>query len=104
MQLFCIDIFVFQNGFENPERDETAQKKIKTNSCSVCLGLLQEFSFNDAINHPDLSKVQNYDSETFTCSISMPACIMLRERSMRISLEEKFPKYFTEGNEFLKIL
>lgn len=74
------------------------QKKIKTNPCIVCLGLLQEFSFNDIMNHPDLTKVQEYDSETFTCSISMPACIMLREKSMRIKLEEKFPKYFTDGD------
>lgn len=64
----------------------------------MCLGLLQEVSLNDILNHPDLHKVEEYDSPSFTCSISMPACIMLRERSVRICLEEKFPKYFTEGN------
>lgn len=73
------------------------QKRVKTNPCVVCLGLLQECSLNAIINHPDLSKVQLYDSESFTCSISMPACIMLREKSIRLCLEEKFPKYFTEG-------
>lgn len=64
----------------------------------VCLGLLQEVSLNEIINHPDLSKVQEYDSDYFTCSISMPACIMLREKCMRSYLEDKFPDYFTEGN------
>lgn len=76
---------------------ETVQKKLKTNPCVICLGLLQDVSLDEIISHPDLCKVQEYDSETFTCSISMPACIMLREKCVRAYLEEKFPKYFTEG-------
>lgn len=75
----------------------TQQKKLKSNPCVVCLGLLQEVAADDILKHPDLTKVNQYDSKVFTCSISMPACIMLREKSVRISLEEKFPKYFTEG-------
>lgn len=70
------------------------QKKLKANFCVVCLGLLQ--CFDSILNHPDLKKVVEYDSKTFTCSISMPASIMVRERSLRLALEDKFPKYFTE--------
>lgn len=69
-------------------------KKIKTNPCIVCLGLLQEESLTQIIQSDKLEKAKQYDSEVFTCSISMPAAILLRERSMQIYLKSQFPTFY----------
>lgn len=83
---------------ENQENlEESRQKKFKSNPCIICLGLLEDSSVNEILSSPDLQKVKEYDCDAFTCSISMPACIYLRERSVRLLLEEKFPKFFTDG-------
>lgn len=77
--------------------EESQKKKFKTSPCIICLGLLQDCSINEILNCPSLLRVKEYDCDKFTCSISMPACIYLRDRSIRLLLEDKFPQYFTEG-------
>nr|XP_022903062.1 putative tRNA pseudouridine synthase Pus10 [Onthophagus taurus] len=79
--------------------DEENNKKMKVNPCLVCLGLLQTESIDSILMDENLKLGLSYDSPVFTCSISMPACILLREHSMRLYLENKFPEFFTEGNK-----
>lgn len=65
----------------------------------ACLGLLQEFCMNSVVEEVERSDlIKSYDSLVFTCSVSFPACISVREHSIRLDLEEKFPEFFTIGN------
>lgn len=83
---------------EELNNDENGVKRHKSNPCVVCLGLLQEFCMDSVVEKVSLNEdVKSYDSKVFTCSVSFPACIYVREHSMRLKLEEKFPDFFTLG-------
>ncbi|KAI4461840.1 hypothetical protein MML48_5g00009058 [Holotrichia oblita] len=84
---------------DNEATHNTVIKKIKTNPCVVCLGLLQKESLTQIIQSSKLDKARQYDSEVFTCSISMPAAILLREHSMQIYLKNQFPSLYKENTE-----
>lgn len=72
-------------------------KKPKENPCIVCLGLLQNFTIDDVLCNQSLALAKEYDSEVFTCSISMPASVIIREHSLKIHLKDKYPEYFDDG-------
>lgn len=78
-------------------------KKVKSNPCIVCLGLLQDFTIEDVLNNSALSQSKAYDSKVFTCSISMPASILVREHNLKINLQEKYPEFFDDGKTILYI-
>ncbi|XP_017775373.1 PREDICTED: putative tRNA pseudouridine synthase Pus10 [Nicrophorus vespilloides] len=98
-----VDVVVKQKQLSEAEIEDVPIKKVKGNPCLVCLGLLQETHIDDVLNHPDLGKVSGYDSKVFTIAISMPAAILLREHSMRLHLEDKFPMFFNEENQEIPI-
>lgn len=75
-------------------------KKVKTNPCIICLGLLQEFSINSILTSPDLNVAKEYDNEFFTCSISMPPSILIREHNLKLHLKEKYPDFYENGINF----
>ncbi|KRT85572.1 hypothetical protein AMK59_2769 [Oryctes borbonicus] len=83
----------------NNDDDDFVIKKVKTNPCVICLGLLQQESLSQIIQSDKLDKAKQYDSTVFTCSISMPASILLREHSMQIYLKNKFPNIYKENGE-----
>ncbi|GLV36657.1 uncharacterized protein CBL_02508 [Carabus blaptoides fortunei] len=76
--------------------NEHVTKKLKSNPCIVCLGLLQDFCIGETVDKvASNGEVSSYDSIPFTCSVSFPACIQLREHSMRLNLEKIYPDFYT---------
>lgn len=47
------------------------------------------------------SDALEYDTKVFTCSVSIPACILIRERLIRIDIRNRFSDFFSEGKVFL---
>lgn len=43
------------------------------------------------------SDALEYDTKVFTCSVSVPACILIRERLIRIDIRNRFPDFFSDG-------
>lgn len=63
------------------------------------MGLLEDYCIDSVVEKVEQNEnVKSYDSPVFTCSISFPACVYIREHSIRLNLEEKFPEYFTLGS------
>ncbi|XP_063426477.1 tRNA pseudouridine synthase Pus10-like isoform X2 [Mytilus trossulus] len=62
-----------------------------TTPCPVCLGILQAY-----IDEEFLQKIKNavekddYEFKTFICSLTIPVCILVREHSVLIHLQDKF--------------
>lgn len=90
-------MFDFQKNYlETTNPDENTVKKMKYNSCVVCLGLLQDICMDSVVEKVVQSEdVKSYDSNVFTCSVSFPASIYVREHSTRLDLENRYPDYFT---------
>lgn len=78
---------------------EPVIKQSKPNPCCICLGLLQDSIMEDVVNQIMLSEVQKYDTEVFTCSISIPAATIIREHAIRLDLEGRFPEFYLEDVE-----
>lgn len=77
--------------------DDQVTKKCKSNPCISCLGLLQDHIIDDVVNRVVDSNVLEYDSEVFTCSVSLPACILIREYSIQLDVKKTFPEFYSEG-------
>ncbi|CAC5362236.1 PUS10 [Mytilus coruscus] len=62
-----------------------------TTPCPVCLGILQTY-----IDEEFLYKIKkaveedDYEFKTFICSLTIPVCILVREHSVLIHLQDKF--------------
>lgn len=67
----------------------------------MCIGLLQRDAVDCILESNDLCKANEYDTKVFTCSISMPPAILIREHGMRLHLEDKYPEFFNDG-KFIK--
>lgn len=77
--------------------DDLYPKKCKSNPCTVCLGLLQDSIMDDVVNQVLVSEVQKYDTTVFTCSISIPAAVLIREHTIRLMLSSNFPDFYEKG-------
>ncbi|XP_012276920.1 putative tRNA pseudouridine synthase Pus10 [Orussus abietinus] len=68
------------------------EKVVDENICIICLGFL-----HDSIQDEALTKISeavgegDYDSDTFSCSLTIPTVLPVRERLMNISLVQKHP-------------
>lgn len=72
-------------------------KKMKSNPCSACLGLLQLSDSNEYISKVVNSvKEEGYDSEDVTFALSLPITFLLRNRSVWLHLTNKFLEYFSD--------
>ncbi|XP_046616506.1 tRNA pseudouridine synthase Pus10 [Neodiprion virginianus] len=61
------------------------------NGCTACLGILNDDAITAAIEKiaSEINK-QEYDCNTFTCALTIPIAVQLRERSLQINLSQKF--------------
>lgn len=96
--LYCRCCFRFigwrtLNCFEDPIKFAKHVRYIETKDisfndeilCMACLGILQNKIQEQVITKIQAEiKKQNYDSGTFTCALTIPICISLRERFLRI--------------------
>ncbi|XP_025834214.1 putative tRNA pseudouridine synthase Pus10 [Agrilus planipennis] len=74
-------------------------KRVRPNPCIACLGLLQDFVIDEIIQNVQLNTAAEYDSKTFTCSVSMPVNILLREHLVKIDLKRKFPDFYKDDTQ-----
>ncbi|OAD54820.1 Putative tRNA pseudouridine synthase Pus10 [Eufriesea mexicana] len=81
------------NCYENPvkfarQSGYIEEKEVSFNDeiiCIACLGILQNKVQQQVVEKIEVEvKKQNYDSETFTCALTVPVCISLRERFLHI--------------------
>nr|XP_032525529.1 putative tRNA pseudouridine synthase Pus10 isoform X1 [Danaus plexippus plexippus] len=79
---------VFGNGCSPPS------KKLKLATCISCLGVLQEFTWQESINMvKEVLDKKGYACNTFACALSAPIATMLRERVITLQLTDEFPGY-----------
>lgn len=64
------------------------------------MGLLQDFVMDEVVNNVALSEIQKYDTQAFTCSISIPAATLIREHAIRLILLNKFSDYYNNGKTY----
>ncbi|XP_031835606.1 pseudouridine synthase 10 [Nomia melanderi] len=59
--------------------------------CVACLGILQDQTLDLVIQkiQTEVEK-QNYDSDTFSCALTIPTCVSLRERILHAKWIDKF--------------
>lgn len=68
--------------------------------CPACLGILQQY-----LDKPFLTKIKDYvtDAEyefkSFLCSLTVPVCVLIRERSVLVHLREKFKAVYESVTE-----
>ncbi|EFA10881.1 tRNA pseudouridine synthase Pus10 [Tribolium castaneum] len=86
--------------YDNPQQNGHDQlaKKTKLNSCIICLDLLQDVTLESMVQCEELEGVKEYDCKTFINFISFPVAVLIREHSMEIHMNEKFPKFFEDRN------
>ncbi|XP_044256264.1 tRNA pseudouridine synthase Pus10 [Tribolium madens] len=84
--------------YDNPQQNghDQGAKKTKLNPCIICLDLLQDVTLESMIQCQELEKVKEYDCKTFINFISFPIAVLIREHSMEIYMNEKFPKFFED--------
>ncbi|KPI96319.1 Putative tRNA pseudouridine synthase Pus10 [Papilio xuthus] len=71
-------------------------KKLKPNLCVVCLGILQEETWNDSFNMvKEVLERKKYTSNTFACALSSPIATILREKAMALRLEKEILDYYS---------
>lgn len=59
---------------------------------------MQDNTLNDIVNQiKDSSLIKEYDSTTFSCSVSYPASIQVREHAIRLHLDDKYADFYTFG-------
>jgi len=79
-------------------KSETCVSTDKEGVCSVCLGILQERycckAFTDEIAQAVCEQQFEYDS--FLCSVSIPVCMLLREYSTLLALCHVMPAVFAD--------
>ncbi|XP_045538485.1 putative tRNA pseudouridine synthase Pus10 [Papilio machaon] len=69
-------------------------KKIKLSVCVICLGILQEETWDDSFSMvKEVLERKKYTSNTFACALSSPIATILRERAMALRLENEIPNY-----------
>ncbi|XP_046459555.1 tRNA pseudouridine synthase Pus10-like isoform X2 [Daphnia pulex] len=73
---------------------EPEEKVQKTSPCVICLGLVQDQFIKECITDEISQRVieSDYDSPTFSCMVSLPVAIMLREQAVWFLVTEKFPE------------
>lgn len=77
--------------------DEQEYKRCKANPCIVCLGLLEDVVLDHTVHSVMASDVWEYDSKVFTCSVSIPASTLIRERLVGIEARKRFPNFYFKG-------
>jgi len=101
------------NGHESKkeESDGTANTDTKVNAagdsgdspvydekavCVTCLGLLQSTYCNTDFTNKVVGQVlsENFEFDSFTCAITIPVSILLREHAIWVLLREKYPKLY----------
>lgn len=77
---------------------ETSPSSVKQTVCVTCLGILQErycsSEFIDSIARAVYEQEYEYDS--FLCSVSVPVCMMLREYGTFLGLCHLMPSIFSD--------
>ncbi|KPJ17421.1 Putative tRNA pseudouridine synthase Pus10 [Papilio machaon] len=69
-------------------------KKLKLSVCVICLGILQEETWDDSFSMvKEVLERKKYTSNTFACALSSPIATILRERAMALRLENEIPNY-----------
>ncbi|KAF5300240.1 hypothetical protein FQR65_LT09194 [Abscondita terminalis] len=97
-----INEYIIKKNLLNVSKEadlEPVIKQSKSNPCCICLGLLQDSVMEDVVDRIMLSEVQKYDTNVFTCSISIPAATIIREHAIRLNLESKFPEFYVNDVE-----
>ncbi|KAJ8913826.1 hypothetical protein NQ315_003735 [Exocentrus adspersus] len=79
-------------------------KRVKRNSCSVCLDILKDSTIKEFCDNIPLKEVDEYSHTDFTTNISLPKSLLIRNHSMYVYLKRKFPGIYSvpDGIEHLK--
>ncbi|XP_063907380.1 putative tRNA pseudouridine synthase Pus10 [Zophobas morio] len=85
--------FGYMSPMEEFEMERPSKKK-KPNACTVCLGLFQDPLIEEIMTHEDISKIAEYKCQLYTVHITFPACVLIRDHSMKIHLQRMFPETF----------
>lgn len=90
----CRNAKSYQDFAELEESEKCLNTKeesdIKEAPCIACLGILQPEVEKTVIKRiTEEVKIQNYDCTTFTCALTVPVSLNLRERSLHIFLSKK---------------
>uniref|UniRef100_A0A336MFF3 tRNA pseudouridine(55) synthase n=1 Tax=Culicoides sonorensis TaxID=179676 RepID=A0A336MFF3_CULSO len=84
---------------EDNIHDDDTQKRLKSNPCTICLGLFQETIIEKIVHslktHPDLQK---YDCPTISAAFSLPIILQLRQLIVWITLLKQFPGKYDQEN------
>ena len=77
---------------------ETSASGVEKAVCTTCLGILQEryccSAFTDDIARAVCQ--QQFEYDTFLCSISIPVCVLLREYGTLLALSHLMPSVFED--------
>ncbi|KAK9880078.1 hypothetical protein WA026_008589 [Henosepilachna vigintioctopunctata] len=73
--------------------EETKNKKLRQNTCSVCLGLLEDSFPDELLLHSSWKRLQDYETDTYRINLNTPACIAIRDKALNLYLKQKFPEF-----------
>ncbi|KZS19858.1 putative tRNA pseudouridine synthase Pus10 [Daphnia magna] len=78
---------------------EPEEKLLKASPCVICLGLVQDHFIKEVFIDEVCQQVLKFDcdSATFSCMVSLPVAIMLREQAVWFLLTEKFPDLLSKN-------
>ncbi|XP_021347357.1 putative tRNA pseudouridine synthase Pus10 [Mizuhopecten yessoensis] len=68
--------------------------------CPACLGILQQY-----LDKPFLTKIKDYvtkaeyEFKSFLCSLTVPVCVLIRERAVLVHLRDKFKSVYESVTE-----
>ncbi|XP_060069960.1 tRNA pseudouridine synthase Pus10-like [Ylistrum balloti] len=69
-------------------------------TCPACLGILQQY-----LDKPFLTKIRDfvteadYEYKSFLCSLTVPVCVLIRERAVLVYLRDKFKSVYESVTE-----
>nr|CAI5820793.1 unnamed protein product [Callosobruchus analis]CAI5825632.1 unnamed protein product [Callosobruchus analis] len=75
-------------------------KKPKNSPCRSCLGIFEDSVTQKAIAAIALDEANQYNEKTFTVFVSLPKVLVLRDHSMKLYLNGKFPEVYKQLDGF----
>jgi len=71
---------------------------LKTSPCIICLGVLQDNFLKDGLDEVcQQINENNYDSKTYSCMLSLPAAVMLREHAAWLLVTDKYQDILSDA-------